>query len=101
MIYRSKVGAWDCDTCKADVVAVAEVWNSEAAAVGITDGLSGPGFCESPDFGFNDEQLAVCKTFVEAAAAAGFQLVFRAVAQYNVEFCTELYGVCQAENKLF
>ena len=99
-IYRSKAGAWDCDTCLTDVIAVSAVWNSAEAAQGIADGLSGPGFCESPDLGLDEEQLAVCKNYVQTAGPLGFQFIFRAVAQYNLEFYTELYGVCQ-DHKLF
>ena len=99
-IYRSKVGAWDCDTCLADLVAVAAVWNSEAAAQGIAEGLSGPAFCESPDLGLGEEQLAVCKNYVQTAGPLGFQFIFRLIGEYNLEVCTELYGACQA-HKLF
>ena len=73
---------------------MSEVWNTSGAAQGITEGLSGPAFCQNPDYGFNDEQLAVCLSYVENAAPQGFQFIFRAIAQYHVEFCTELYGVC-------
>ena len=86
--------AWDCETCKADVVAVCQLFQSEGAAEGITMGLQGPQFCESPDLGLNEEQLQVCKNYVAAAAAPGFGLVFKVLESIPTEVCDNVYGQC-------
>ena len=91
---------WDCETCKADVQAMCKVFQSEGAAEGITMGLSGPLFCESPDYDLNEEQLQVCKDFVAAAAAPAFGLVFKTLEGIPTEVCDNVYGQCMAR-KLF
>ena len=91
---------WDCDTCKADVVAMCQVLQSEGAAAGITGSLLGPLFCESPDYDLNAEQLQVCKDFVAATAAPAFGLVFKTLEGIPTEVCDNVYGQCMAR-KLF
>ena len=97
-VHDTKV--WDCETCKADVVAMCQVFQSEGAAEGITLGLSGPLFCESPELNLNAEQLQVCQDFVTATAAAGFGLVFKTLEGLPTEVCDNVYGQC-TPTKLF
>ena len=98
VLHDTKV--WDCETCKADVVAMCQVLQSEGAAAGITGSLSGPLFCESPELNLNAEQLQVCQDFVTATAAAGFGLVFKTLEGLPTEVCDNVYGQC-TPTKLF
>eukprot|EP00093_Oithona_nana_P012189 12189.XXX_697826_698237_1 [CDS] Oithona nana genome sequencing. len=86
--------AWDCDTCIADVQAMANVGMGPEASNAIQAVIQGPAFCESEDLGLTDEQVGTCKQFTDGIGGA-FGLIFNYVEQLAPEICTDLYGICE------
>ena len=91
---------WDCDTCVADVRALAEVGMSQDAGMAIQEILQGPAFCEAEDLGLSEEDVATCKTFTDGIGGA-FGLIFYHVGDLAQEICTRLYQICEAKHPLF
>ena len=86
--------AWDCDTCIADVEAMANVGMGPEASNAIQAVIQGPAFCESEDLGLTDEQVGTCKQFTDGIGGA-FGLIFNYVEQLAPEICAGLYGICE------
>ena len=87
--------AWDCDTCIADVQAMASVGMGPEASNAIQAVIQGPAFCEAEDLDLTEEQVATCKQFTEGIGNA-FGIIFNYVGQLAPEICVEVYGICEA-----
>lgn len=88
------VKAWDCDTCLADLKAIADIASSDEAAVGVVEGLSGEAFCQSPDLGLTEEQVNGCQGFVSAFMPPALPVVFGPLAENGKTACNAVFGVC-------
>ena len=86
--------AWDCDTCIADVEAMANVGMGPEASNAIQAVIQGPAFCEAEDLDLTEEQVATCKQFTEGIGNA-FGIIFNYVGQLAPEICAELYEICE------
>ena len=84
--------AWDCDTCIADVQAMANVGMGPEASNAIQAVIQGPAFCEGMEL--TEEQVATCKQFTEGIGGA-FGIIFKYVGQLAPEICAELYEICE------
>ena len=87
--------SWDCETCIADVQAMADVGMSNDASMAIQDTLQGPAFCEAEDLGLTEDQVATCKTYTEGIGNA-FGFIFFKIGEHAADVCRDLYQICEA-----
>merc|ERR1712242_543475 len=85
--------SWDCDTCKADVGAVADVYVK--ATDWIVKHLEGEGFCADPDLGLEGEQLEYCKTVIKGFMPPALKTIMGKLKADANNVCAGVYeGIC-------
>ena len=91
-----RVLGWDCDTCKADVMAVNNAYGSMEGINAIVNNLSGYSFCLNPDMAFTEDEQKVCANVIEQFMPPALQALTAAATEESiVEVCTNLYdGIC-------
>ena len=54
----------------------------------------GVDFCQNPEFDLNDEQVAGCRSFIEAFIPPAFKSLYEFWKNNGETVCTEVYEVC-------
>ena len=86
--------AFDCDICKADAKAYLDYMAQEKQADDIVFGLSSFPFCEDPNLGLNEEQVAACKSYVAAFMPAALKTLFVDFPPTPEGLCQHYFGQC-------
>ena len=86
---------WNCDICKADVEAIEAILANDAAAAALVQALSGPLFCQDPNLGLNEEQMAGCASYVEAFLPTALRVLFKDAPPPAEELCNFYFNQCR------
>ena len=88
---------WDCPTCKSRIQTLTAFGVSGIAREFFTERLSGPAFCENPEHMLTNEQLIICKIYVQSFIPSALQQIFGAYSFASQDVCHDVfYGVCPA-----
>ena len=93
----SKLKKWDCPTCKSRIQTLTAFGVSGIARDFFIERLSGPEFCENPDNMLTNDQMIICKIYVQSFIPTALQQIFGAYSFASQDVCHDVfYGVCPA-----
>ena len=85
---------WDCTTCQYDLEGINQAFNSAQGLKDIVSMLQGEKFCEKDGMTSNEQQVAACKSYVEAFMPYAVEALGRELLHNSHSICNMLYGVC-------
>ena len=92
--------AWDCDTCKADVAAVSQLYQTEESVGFIVDFLAGDDFCGAQ--GLDEATVEVCADIISRFMPAAIGTLFGYLEAVAQDACAQVFdGICEPMNKNF
>ena len=86
--------AWDCDTCKFELVRVAALYSNPSALLEISGAMSGPLFCTSPDLALDAGQVTFCQEMMRLFLPTALTTIFTEVAATADFHCNDVFGLC-------
>ena len=86
---------WDCDTCIADVQAVASAYGSMEGVNAIIEALSGEAFCMNAEIGLDEEQQMACVDIIVQFMPPALQVLSGYGMATAEGACKDYYdGIC-------
>ena len=68
--------------------------SSEEAAMAIVNAMNGEAFCQDPELGLSEEQVAGCQGFIEAFMPPALSAYFETDDPSAAYVCGKYYGIC-------
>lgn len=86
--------AWDCDACKFELFRVGGVYSNPLSLLEISEAMSGPLFCTSPDLALDAGQVTFCQEMMRTFLPAALTAIFSEVAVTLDFHCNDVFGLC-------
>ena len=86
---------WNCDFCKKYMFAFMYAMTSDRISNYLTNDLSGPYFCESPELGLDQSQIEVCQSYVTDIMGKALKILFPMPNESGAAgVCNYYFGLC-------